>query len=77
MPTEKMAATRKGQTIYLHILDQRNKVFLEDFDQKIKSVRLFSDKTALKHQLNEFGLLIQVPEEKVDEVDTIVEIVLK
>ena len=77
LPTDKLAATRKGKTIYIHILDQSSKIFLEDFDQKIKTVKLFANKTVLKHQKNEFGLLIQVPEDKVDEVDTIVEIVLK
>ena len=77
LPTDKLAATRKGKTIYIHILDQRSKIFLEDFDQKIKTVKLFADNTVLKHQKNEFGLLIEVPKDKVDEVDTIVEIVLK
>lgn len=77
LPTEKMAATRKGKTIYLHILDQSNKVFLEDFDQKIKSIKHYKDKSDLKYQINEFGLLIEIPEENVDPVDTIVEVVLK
>ncbi|MBT8211352.1 MAG: alpha-L-fucosidase [Eudoraea sp.] len=76
-PTERMASTQKGKTIYLHILDQSNKVFIKDFDLEIKSVKRFRDKTVLKHQKNEFGLLIQVPEDEVDPVDTIVEIILK
>ncbi|MCX2718896.1 alpha-L-fucosidase [Lentiprolixibacter aurantiacus] len=76
-PTDKMAFTQKGKTIYLHILDQSNTVFLEDFDQKIESIKLFGDQTQLMHHQNEFGLLIRVPENKVDEVDTIVEINLK
>ncbi len=76
-PTERMAFTQKGKKVYLHILDQSNKIFIKDFDQKIKSVKLFRDKTALKYQKNEFGLLIQVPVDKVDSADTIVEIVLR
>lgn len=76
-PTEKLASTQKGKTVYLHILDQSNKVFLQDFDLEIKSVKHFRDKSVLKHQQNEFGLLIQIPEDMVDPVDTIVEIILK
>ena len=76
-PTESMAFTQKGKTIYLHILDRNNKIFIKDFDQKIKTVVLYRDKSALKHQQNEFGLLIRVPEDRIDPVDTIVEIVLK
>ncbi len=76
-PTERIASTQKGKTVYLHILDQSNKVFLKDFDQKIKTVQLYRDKTLLKHQQNDFGLLIQVPEDRVDQVDTIVEIILR
>ena len=76
-PTERMASTQKGKTVYLHILDQSNKVFIKDFDLEIKSVKRFRDKSVLKHQQNEFGLLIQIPEDMVDPVDTIVEIILK
>ena len=76
-PTDKMAFTEKGEVIYLHILDQSNKVFIKDFDQKIKTVQLYKDKTLLKHQQNEFGLLIQVPQDKLDSADTIVELILK
>ena len=51
LPTDKFAATRKGKTIYIHILDQSSKIFLENFDQKIKSVTLFRDKTPLDENL--------------------------
>ena len=76
-PSEQMASTQKGKTVYLHILDQSNTVFIKDFDLNIKSIESFRDKTVLKHQKNDFGLLIQVPEDKMDPVDTIVEIILK
>ncbi len=76
-PTEKIAFTQKGKKLYLHILDQSDKVFIKDFDLTVKSVKLFKDKSTLKHQKNGFGLLVQVPKDKVDSVDTIVEITLK
>ena len=75
--SEKMASTQKNNKIYLHLLDQSDKVFINDFDLNIKSVKLFKDKSSLRHQKNEFGLLIQVPKEKIDPIDTIVEITLK
>lgn len=76
-PTERMASTQKGKTIYLHILDQNDKVFVKDFDLNIKSVKLFKDKSSLTHQKNGFGLLIQIPKDKLDPLDTIIEITLK
>ncbi len=77
-PTDQMASTRKGKTVYLHLLDKtENTVFLKDFDQKLANVKLFSDKSSLKYQKTTYGLLIQVPKEKMENVDTIVEITLK
>lgn len=76
-PSEKMATTQKGKTIYLHILDGSQKVFLEDFGAKIKDVKLFSDQSKLTFQQNAFGLFLQVPQNKMDAVDTIVEITLR
>lgn len=72
-----MASTQKGKTIYLHLLDGRDKILVQGIDAKIKGVRLFEGRTALTHRQDDYGLAIQVPKEKVDAVDTIVEITLE
>lgn len=76
-PGPGMASTRRGKTIYLHILDSSDRVFLPGFDLKIKGVKHFGDQMELKHRSNDFGLLIQIPKDKMDPVDTIVEIELE
>ena len=71
-------STEKGKKVYLHILDQEQQViFVNDYKPKIKSIAFFRDKSAVKYEINKFGLLLEVSEEKKDKVDTIIEITLK
>ncbi|MDC6366909.1 MULTISPECIES: alpha-L-fucosidase [Flavobacteriaceae] len=75
-PSEEMASTQKGKKIYLHLLLGEDKVFVKDFSGKIKSVKLF-DGTPIKYVKNGYGLLLDIPKEKIDPIDTIVEITIK
>lgn len=75
---DKMVSTRKGQTVYLHILDMEGEeVVIGDFDQKIKKAVMFNDKSPIKHRFKNGILHITVPADKQNDVDTIVEITLK
>ena len=76
-PTEEMVNTQKGKKIYVHILDQNNKIFIKDFEGKIKSISMFKGDKPLVYQNNKFGLLVQIPESEINPIDTIVEITLK
>ncbi len=77
-PSEKIASTQKGNVVYLHWLDSKESlVFLKDFNENVKEVVLFNGKTKLKTQKNKYGLFIKLPEEKMDPIDTIIEIVLQ
>ncbi|SKB25844.1 alpha-L-fucosidase [Maribacter arcticus] len=76
-PTKEMATTQKGKKIYVHILDQNNKIFIKDFEGKIKSISMFKGDKPLVYQNNKFGLLVQIPESEINPIDTIVEITLK
>lgn len=76
-PTEAMASTQKDKKIFLHILDQNYKVFLKDFNQKVKSIKIFKSNKSLKYEQNNYGLLIEIPSDEIDSIDTIVEITLK
>ncbi len=70
--------TQKGNTIYVHILNWQDETLtLPKLGHKVVSAKLFSDKTALKFIENEFGLSVQIPKSKMDDIDTIVELQVK
>ena len=50
---------------------------IPSWEKKIKSAKLFSDKSAIKFLENDFGITLKIPKEKLDEVDTIVELELR
>lgn len=70
--------TQKGNKVYIHILDwQDESLVIPSWGKKIKSAKLFKDKSAVKFIENDFGITLKVPKTKLDEVDTIVELELK
>jgi alpha-L-fucosidase len=70
--------TQKGNKVYVHILNwQDESLLIPSWGKKIKSAKLFADKSPLKFTENEFGITVKVPKEKMDELDTIVELELK
>jgi alpha-L-fucosidase len=70
--------TQKGNKVYVHILNWQDETFtLPKLARKVSSAKLFSDKSALKFQENDFGISLLIPKSKMDEVDTIVELELK
>jgi alpha-L-fucosidase len=70
--------TQRGNKVYVHILKWQDETLtLPKLAKKVVSAKLFSDKSAVKFQENEFGVSIKIPRDKMDEVDTIVELELK
>ncbi len=70
--------TQKGNKIYIHILNWQDETLaLPSLGRKIVSAKLFADKSAVKFQESAFGLNIQVPKSKWNDVDTIVELEVK
>lgn len=77
-PTEAMAATQKGNQLFIHVLDENaNTVFIPGFDLPVKTVKFFESGTKVTNEINEFGLLIKIPQNEKTSVDTIIEITLK
>ena len=71
-------STQKGNKVYIHILDwQDESLVIPSWGKKIKSAKLFKDKSAVKIVENDFGITLKIPKAKLDEVDTIVELELK
>jgi alpha-L-fucosidase len=70
--------TQKGNKVYLHILNwQDESLLIPSWGKKIKSAKLFADKSSVKFTENEFGITVKVPKEKMNDLDTIVELELK
>ncbi|HEY9005954.1 alpha-L-fucosidase [Ohtaekwangia sp.] len=70
--------TQKGNKVYVHILDWSDEsLVIPSWGKKIKSARLYSDKSVVKFAESEFGITLKVPKAKMDDVDTIVELELK
>lgn len=64
--------TRKGNKVYLHILDpEDNNLLLPDFGKKIKNITLFNTTTKVKFRQDAFGITISLPKGAIDDIDTI------
>lgn len=71
-------STQKGKKLYLHILDWDEDVLLiHPFDAKIKSITYFGDKGKVTYRKDKYGLLLELPKDKRDAVDTILEVDLQ
>ncbi|HMX29029.1 MAG TPA: alpha-L-fucosidase, partial [Blastocatellia bacterium] len=70
--------TRKGNTVYLHILNWKDPALaMPKLGQKVKSVRLLKDGTKLDfYEHDKFGFFISLPKGTHDEIDTIVAVEL-
>lgn len=70
--------TQKGNKVYVHILNWYDEsLILPAWGKKIRSARLFADKTPVKFQENEFGIALKIPKGKTDDVDTVIELELR
>jgi alpha-L-fucosidase len=70
--------TQKGNKVYIHILDwQDESLIIPSWGKKIKSAKLFADKSPVKFSENDFGITLKIPRSKMNDLDTIVELELK
>lgn len=77
-PTENWVSTQKGKKLYLHLLtDTQNTFFVPEFKESIKSIIFHNSKRQVEFKQNDYGLLLKIPENDLDTIDTIVEITLK
>lgn len=77
-PREWGVTTQKGNKVYIHILKWHDETLtLPKLGKKVVSAKMFVDKTPLKFQENDFGLSIKVPKDKMNDVDTVIELELK
>lgn len=77
-PRDWGVTTQRGNKVYVHILKWNDETLtLPKLGKKVVSAKMFIDKTPLKFQENEFGLSIKVPKDKMNDVDTVIELELK
>ena len=70
--------TQKGNKVYVHILNwQDESIVIPSWGKKIKSAKVFIDKTQVKFLENEFGITLKVPKAKMDAIDTVIELEMK
>ena len=67
--------TQKGNKVYVHILNWYDEaITIPAWGKKVKSVKLFKDKTPLKFSVNDYGVSLKIPKDKFDDIDTVVEV---
>ncbi|THV60860.1 alpha-L-fucosidase [Flagellimonas alvinocaridis] len=76
-PTDEYATTQKGKTIYVHLLQNKDVVFIEGFNQRIKQITYYGTQQKVTHEFNDYGLLLKIQEDRQDPIDTIIEITLR
>jgi alpha-L-fucosidase len=77
-PTDEMVFTQKGNTLYLHILDDSKELFfVENFKGNIRSMHFYKSKEKVNYKISKYGIFIEVPNNKKNQIDTIIEIILK
>lgn len=76
-PSEKIVSTQKGNSIYLHVLQNESVLFIPEFMQTIESIHFYKSKNKVKFKTSTYGLFIEIPKEEQDPIDTIIELKLK
>lgn len=70
--------TQKENKVYVHILNwQDESIVMPAWGKKIKSAKVFTDKSPVKFLENEFGITLKVPKDKMDAIDTVIELEIK
>jgi len=71
-------STQKGKTVFLHVLDwQEEALLINNFSPAIEKIEFFKDKTPVKYDQEDYGLVLSIPRKKRDDMDTIIELHLK
>ena len=73
-PTDEIASTRKDNTIYIHLLDNKSTYFIEGYNPKIKKITYYHSKKKVSYQKTKSGLIINVNQEELNEIDTIIKL---
>ena len=77
-PQEWGATTQKGDVVYVHVLDfAGGDLVIPGFEAKVKSASFFDDGSGLKVKKTKEGIILNIPKEKIQEIDTVIVLTLK
>ena len=64
--------TQKGNKVFVHILNpEDNNILIPDFGKKIRNISAFGSGVRIKYRQDAFGIAITLPDNLIDETDTI------
>jgi alpha-L-fucosidase len=70
-------STRKGNRVFVHVLDAPDtSLLLPPLGAKVRSARFLGTGRAAEFSEHDFGVVVKLPRDAVDPIDTIVELVL-
>jgi alpha-L-fucosidase len=77
-PSDEMVSTQKGDTVFLHLLDERKGSYLiPGFAGKVTSMSFAASGSKVDYVINEFGLAFKVPQQERDDIDTIIRMIVR
>ena len=78
MPNENFVSTQKGNIIYLHVLNPELKILqMNKLLSQVKSVKIFNSKKSLNFRNDRYGFIVDIGNNQLDPIDTIIEIQIK
>lgn len=77
-PTESRVSTMRNNKVFVHFLDSNKNTFsIPNKNLKIKSIVLFKTQKKIKHKVTPEEVVLSIPLEEMDDINTIVQINLK
>ena len=77
-PTDEIASTQINNTVYIHLMNNYKKTyFIENFHPKIKDLKYFDSNQKVSYEKTKSGLIINVDQDKLDPIDTILVLNIK
>jgi len=77
-PQEWGASTQKDNTVYIHVLDHEGgELEIPGIESKIKSARFFDDDSEADVKKTKEGIVLTIPKEKLQDIDTVIVLTLK
>ena len=77
-PTDEIASTQIDNTVYIHLLNNSKKTyFIENFNPKIKDFKYFDSNLKVSYEKTTSGLIINVDQDKLDLIDSILVLNIK
>ena len=71
-PTDEIASTQNGKTVYIHLLnDNKSNYFIKDFNKKFKKLTYLDSNKKVSHKKTKEGLSLFIDKDEKNGVDTI------